>query len=64
MERAIGEIFEIEGEKMKVVESYCGCEGCCLKGHLYCNTERSVRGRCDKNNRIDGMDVIFELLEE
>ena len=60
MERKIGETFEFEGKKLKVVENNdnSGCEKC-----FFCNREcssiRDVRGFCSEELRTDKKHVIF-----
>ena len=62
MERAIGEIFEFDGEKLKVVECE-GCKGCFFDISYNCDADDYV-GECSDYFRKDGKNVIFKLLEE
>lgn len=58
MERAMGEIFEFEGKKFKVVEGET-CTGCAFKPKNECMSIRNclTRGKC--NQREDDKNVIF-----
>ena len=58
MERKVGEIFEYEGHKLKVVEEV-GTE--CHKCFLFSRDCKSsdIRGACWKNDRTDNKSVIF-----
>lgn len=59
MERKIGEVFEFEGKKYKVVDGgleYFDCALCDLEGFLCIS---SNRGRCVGESREDGKDVYF-----
>ncbi len=58
MEREIGEIFEFEGNKLKVEQGYLGCEGCFFK-NIICNPLRKYRGECSQCNREDKTEIIF-----
>ena len=59
MERKIGETFEFEGHKLKVVDkdSY-GCDGCFFLSRE-CSLIRDVSGFCSKEYRTDKKRVIF-----
>ena len=59
MERKIGETFEFEGHKLKVVDkdSY-GCDGCFFLNRE-CSLIMDVRGYCSKEYRTDKKRVIF-----
>ena len=59
MERKIGETFEFEGHKLKVVDkdSY-GCDGCFFFNRE-CSLIMDVRGCCSKEYRTDKKRVIF-----
>lgn len=64
MERKIGEVFEFEGEKYKVVEDELenfDCSLCDLEGFLCID---SNRGRCVSETREDGKNVYFVAVEE
>ena len=58
-ERKIGETFEFEGHKLKVVDkdSY-GCDGCFFLNRE-CSSIKDVRGFCSKEYRTDNKHVIF-----
>ena len=60
MEREIGEIFELEGEKYRVEKAYNDCEKCTFDRWEYCyaNSFETV-GKCAAYNRKDNLDVIF-----
>ena len=60
MERAIGEIFELEGEKYKVEKAYNGCEKCSFDRGEYCYANHfEIAGKCYVYSRKDNLDVIF-----
>jgi hypothetical protein len=60
MERAIGEVFEFEGERYRVEKSYNDCEKCSFDRGEYCyvNSIKMV-GECSTYNRKDKLDVVF-----
>ena len=62
MERAMGEIFEFEGEKFKVVEGET-CKGCAFKPKNKCMSIRNclTRGKCTER---EGENVIFVKIVE
>jgi hypothetical protein len=57
MERAIGEIFEHDREKFKVVEGET-CEGC-IRYRIGCLELTKTAGECSSRFRIDKQNVIF-----
>ena len=59
MERKIGETFEFEGHKLKVVykDGY-GCDGCFFLNRE-CSLTRDVSGFCSGEYRTDKKRVIF-----
>ena len=59
MERKIGETFEFEGHKLKVVykDGY-GCDGCFFLNRE-CSLTRDVSGFCSREYRTDKKRVIF-----
>lgn len=59
MERKIGETFEFEGHKLKVVDkdSY-GCDGCFFY-NKNCRYKKDVMGFCSKEFRTDVKSVMF-----
>ena len=62
MERKIGEVFEFEGRKYKVVETdMCTCEGCAFN-HTW--DLHFCDNGCTANERTDGADVIFVEVKE
>jgi hypothetical protein len=56
MERAIGGVFEFEGEKYKVKKGYNGCEKCSFDRDEYCYAKSL---ECSAYSRKDNVDVIF-----
>lgn len=67
MERAIGEVFELDGVKLRVDKAESWCEGCCLSDidiDIKCANSRSIRGDCSGVYRSDNTDVIFTEVEE
>lgn len=59
MERKIGEEFDYNGQKLKVVETIMGtCAGCFFKGDCNHNV-KAVVGICYANVRADKRQVIF-----
>lgn len=60
-ERPIGDIFEFEGTKLKVVKSKTSaCSGCYFNSERECWLQNSeVLGACDKKDRSDKKYVIF-----
>ena len=67
MERAIGEIFESDGKKLKVIkDDFLSCKGCFFYINNNCDTEDDYDyvGECSDYFRKDGKSVIFKLLEE
>ena len=68
MERSIGEVFDYNGIKLKVVEDESVCFGCyfsfwniCNGGELRC---RSLVGNCAASARRDRTSVIFKEVEK
>lgn len=57
LERKIGETFEYQGHKLKVMESEDGCTGCYLKENLCCYNR--IIGQCTSYLRSDKKGVIF-----
>ena len=59
MERKIGETFEFEGHKLKVVDKDgYGCDGCFFLNRE-CSLTRDVSGFCSREYRTDKKRVIF-----
>ena len=58
MERKIGETFEYEGEKLKVVNARTACDGCYFKEKLCDNRNYDITGICGRV-RKDRQPVIF-----
>lgn len=56
-EREIGEVFEYEGKKLKVMKQVDGCTGCYFKGSI-CRNNRII-GECIYCRRSDKIGVIF-----
>ena len=63
MERAIGEVFELDGVKLRVEKCSYSCDGCYLFD-TECSNLRSIRGECHEVYRIDNTDVIFTEVKE
>lgn len=64
MVREIGEIFELEGRKLKVEKAQPGsCTGCSLLNRT-CLDKRSVTGECVDDFREDNTDVIFKEITD
>lgn len=63
MERAIGEVFELDGVKLRVKYHTFGCNGCYFDGE-YCEDVMRVGGTCVKYNRRDRQNVIFTEVKE
>ena len=61
MERKIGEIFTFNGKKFEVVEG--DCEYCEFTGKECGSTEYDDLGNCGENDRCDGKNVCFQLIE-
>lgn len=70
--RPVGDRFMFQGKKYEVVEDekeVCGSscneygKRCAFFGEL-CNSASSIRGRCAKDNRTDGVGVKFVEVEE
>lgn len=61
MERKIGEVFEYEGEKLKVVdaETEKDCRNCFFYNDCCCSKIERITGECIKSNRTDNKPVIF-----
>lgn len=62
MERAVGEIFEFEGVKLRVEKEIRACNGCYFK-NLVCDTYRSIRGECQSASRSNG-GIIFVKIKD
>ena len=63
MERKIGEVFELDGVKLRVEKGEYLCDGCSLFD-IECINLRSIRGDCNKVHRKDKTDVIFTEVKE
>ena len=60
MERAIGEVFEFEGKKLKVVKKYVRCKECFFyEIPCPCRAFEDIRGECIAEGREDGNNVYF-----
>lgn len=66
MERKIGEVFEYEGEKLKVVdaETEKDCRNCFFYNDCCCSKIERITGECIKSNRTDNKPVIFVEVKE
>lgn len=63
MERKIGETFEYEGEKLKVVNAGTACDGCYFKGKSCDNRNYDITGICGWT-RKDNQPVRFIKITE
>ena len=65
MERKIGEVFELDGVKLRVEkgEMY-SCVGCYFNDFASCQDSILVRGYCVDDNRRDQQNVIFTEVKE
>lgn len=65
MERKIGEVFELDGVKLRVEKAESWCEGCYLFDiDMKCTDLRNIRGDCNVEHRIDKTDVVFTEVKE
>ena len=65
MERKIGETFEYEGKKLKVVETEKNlCFDCYFYNGLNCQKTFRECGKCEKGARSDYKPIIFEEVKE
>ena len=64
MERKIGEIFQVKGRRVQVVEqtNVCDCYDCCFNDNNGACFEQDETGECDSANRVDRKEVIFKVL--
>lgn len=64
MERKIGEIFQVKGRRVQVVEqtNICDCYDCCFNDNNGACFEQDETGECDSANRVDRKEVIFKVL--
>ena len=61
--REIGEVFDLNGQKFKVIKG----EGDCDKRYFLnvdCYLAYYYLGACKDYERLDGIDVAFELVED
>ena len=65
MERKIGEIFQVKGRRVQVVEqtNVCDCFDCCFSCTGICLINEEA-GECDSANRVDRKEVIFKALPD
>ena len=63
MERKIGETFEYEGEKLKVIKAGTACDGCYFKGKSCDNRNYDITGICGWT-RKDNQSVRFIKVTE
>ena len=64
MERKIGDTFEYEGKKLKVMANRVDtCEACFFDGHCT-RDNKALAGKCGSNDRDDGKNVIFVEVQE
>ena len=66
MERKIGEIFKLNGQKYQVIESKCGdCDGCIFYEHVpFCIKHDKKIGNCCKEDRKDKTHVQFVAVKK
>lgn len=69
MERKIGEVFELDGVKLRVeeaVDAGTPCDFCFLsnKWDWLCGIYDTKEGSCCKEDRLDNTDVIFTEVKE
>lgn len=62
MERKIGEVFEYNGVKLKVIKEINMCSKCYFQS-VYCKSLALIRGECQSASRTDG-GVIFVKVED
>ena len=64
-ERQIGEVFEYEGKKLKVVKAEMCCGNCFFYKGCCCTTINRTIGECKSSKRSDNESVVFvEITEE
>lgn len=61
MERKIGEIFEYDGIKLRVVKEIRMCDGCFFKGSFKCAASAPKRGECQFASRSDDGVIFIEV---
>ena len=59
MERKIGEVFEYEGRKLKVVEAEIRCGNCFFHNGRCCTRINRTTGECKSSKRSDNESVVF-----
>ena len=65
MERKIGEVFECDGKKLKVIEDPLDeCDGCYFANKGVCTYRLNIRGFCEEMNREDRCAVIFKEIKD
>lgn len=65
MERKIGEVFELDGVKLKVQRGdMYSCIGCYFNDLISCQDYILIRGYCVDDNRKDKTNVIFTEVKE
>ena len=65
MERKIGDVFELDGVKLRVEKAESWCEGCYLSDiYMECTDLRNIRGDCSEVHRTDNTDVVFTEVKE
>lgn len=64
-ERKIGDVFEYEGRKLKVVEAEIRCGNCFFHNGRCCTRINRTTGECKSSKRTDNESVVFiEITEE
>ncbi len=61
MERKLGEVFEFEGKKLKVVESD-SCT-CCYFNYACTEEDEKQLGKCLDVHREDGKNIVFKEVD-
>lgn len=63
MERKVGEIFDVDGVKLKVAKEINMCDGCFFRYNFKCRKSTQKIGECQSASRSDG-GVIFVKVED
>lgn len=64
MERKIGETFEYEGEKLKVIKAGTACDGCYFKGNHCDNRNYDITGICGWSRKDNQAVRFIKVTEE
>ncbi len=64
MERVIGEVFQYDSVKLRVVKNWKNkCNGCYFENKHICSKYRDLLGYCSSFCRDDNRDVIFREIK-